>query len=95
MSVVEDGQARTRRDGASAMLEEFSNMDRITQLQDEIQQLLTIMANSIHYLTTRVNFAQVSEDIPVTKQRNPDKVDSIDEFEGAWLWLCLHVHGVH
>jgi mediator of RNA polymerase II transcription subunit 21 len=86
------------------MLEELSNMDRITQLQDEIQnaslssflfhspprnnsprrrpQLLTIMSNSISYLTSRVNFVQVSEEIPVTKQRNPDKVDPPDVFEG-------------
>ncbi|EPQ61310.1 hypothetical protein GLOTRDRAFT_113685 [Gloeophyllum trabeum ATCC 11539] len=63
------------------MLQELSHMDRITQLQDEIQQLLTIMSSSIAYLTTRVNFAQVSEDIPVTKQRNPDKYDPPEVLE--------------
>ncbi|KAI9510703.1 hypothetical protein F5148DRAFT_994933 [Russula earlei] len=69
------------------MLEELSSMDRITQLQDEIQNaskhlhLLTIMSRSIAYLTSRVNFAQVSEEIPITKQRNPDKVDPPDVFE--------------
>ncbi|KAI0286420.1 hypothetical protein BC826DRAFT_1093510 [Russula brevipes] len=63
------------------MLEELSSMDRITQLQDEIQNLLTRMSSSIAYLTSRVNFAQVSEEVPVTKQRNPDKVDAPDVFE--------------
>ncbi|EMD41478.1 hypothetical protein CERSUDRAFT_128281 [Gelatoporia subvermispora B] len=63
------------------MLQELSHMDRITQLQDEIQQLLTIMSSSIAYLTSRANFKQVSPDIPVTKQRNPDKYDPPDVFE--------------
>ncbi|ETW78389.1 hypothetical protein HETIRDRAFT_325673 [Heterobasidion irregulare TC 32-1] len=63
------------------MLQELSSMDRITQLQDEIQNLLTIMSNTIAYLTSRSNFLQVSQDIPVTKQRNPDKVDAPDVFE--------------
>lgn len=44
-------------------------MDRITQLQDEIQQLLNIMAKSITYLTTRCNFVQISPEIPVTKKK--------------------------
>ncbi|KAI0960957.1 hypothetical protein AcV7_000191 [Taiwanofungus camphoratus] len=57
------------------MLQELSHMDRITQLQDEIQQLLTIMSSSIAYLTSRSNFMQVSPDIPITKQRKPDKFD--------------------
>ncbi|KAF8632090.1 hypothetical protein AX15_002045 [Amanita polypyramis BW_CC] len=63
------------------MLHELTNMDRITQLQDEIQQLLTIMSNSIAYLTTRSNFIQVSPEVPVTKQRNPEKYDAPDVFE--------------
>ncbi|KAF8261741.1 hypothetical protein EI94DRAFT_1605135 [Lactarius quietus] len=69
------------------MLQELSSMDRITQLQDEIQNasspphLLTIMSRSIAYLTSRANFTQVSEEIPITKQRNPDKVDPPDVFE--------------
>ena len=84
-------------------------MDRITQLQDEIQnvwpqfsppqldaskrtvffQLLMIMANSINYLTTRANFTQVSPQVPITKQRNPDKFDPPDVFEGMpRLPLC-------
>lgn len=40
------------------------------------------MSRSIAYLTSRVNFVQVSEEIPVTKQRNPDKVDPPEVFEG-------------
>lgn len=56
-------------------------MDRITQLQDEIQQILVIMANTIAYLTTRSNFLQVSPDVPVTKQRNLEKYDSPEVFE--------------
>lgn len=63
------------------MLHELSHMDRITQLQDEIQRLLVIMSSSIAYLTTRSTFLQVSEQIPITKQRNPDKFDPPDVFE--------------
>ncbi|KAI0089984.1 hypothetical protein BDY19DRAFT_941767 [Irpex rosettiformis] len=63
------------------MLQELSHMDRITQLQDEIQQLLKIMSNSIAYITSKANFTQVSPEIPITKQRNPDKVDPPNVFE--------------
>jgi len=56
-------------------------MDRITQLQDEIQQLLMIMSKTIAYLTSRSNFVQVSEEVPITKQRNPEKYDPPDVFE--------------
>lgn len=64
------------------MLQELSHMDRITQLQDEIQQLLMIMSTSIAYLTSRSNFLQVDPEIPITKQRNPDKYDPPEVFEG-------------
>ncbi|KAK7007765.1 mediator of RNA polymerase II transcription subunit 21 [Favolaschia claudopus] len=64
------------------MLQELSHMDRITQLQDEIQQLLTIMANTVGYLTSRANFVQLTgSEIPITKQRNPEKYDEPDVFE--------------
>jgi mediator of RNA polymerase II transcription subunit 21 len=43
------------------------------------------MSRSIAYLTSRVNFVQVSDEIPVTKQRNPEKADPPDVFEGR---LC-------
>jgi len=39
------------------------------------------MANTIAYLTTRSNFLQVSPDVPITKQRNPEKYDSPEVFE--------------
>jgi mediator of RNA polymerase II transcription subunit 21 len=42
------------------------------------------MSRSIAYLTSRANFTQVSAEIPVTKQRNPDKVDPPDVFEGKF-----------
>ncbi|KAG1775137.1 hypothetical protein EV702DRAFT_1120724 [Suillus placidus] len=63
------------------MLQELSHMDRITQLQDEIQRLLTIMSSTIAYLTARSTFLQVSEQIPITKTRNPDKYDPPELFE--------------
>ncbi|KAJ7155211.1 hypothetical protein C8R46DRAFT_1117213 [Mycena filopes] len=63
------------------MLQELSHMDRITQLQDEIQQLLTIMSRTIAYLTSRSNFVQVSAEVPVTKERNPEKYDTPEVFE--------------
>jgi len=56
-------------------------MDRITQLQDEIQRLLMIMSSSIGYMTSRSTFLQVSPEIPITKSRNPDKFDSPEVFE--------------
>lgn len=52
------------------------------------------MSRSIAYLTSRVNFVQVSDEIPVTKQRNPEKVDPPDVFEGSvnspFLFLPPH-----
>ena len=44
--------------------------------------MLMIMSNTVAYLTSRANFLQVSPEIPVTKQRNPDKYDPPDVFEG-------------
>ncbi|KAG6333992.1 hypothetical protein ID866_5097 [Astraeus odoratus] len=67
------------------MLQDLSHMDRITQLQDEIQRLLVIMSSSIAYLTARSTFLQVSEEIPITKQRNPDKYDAPEVFEGLGI----------
>jgi len=65
------------------MLQELSHMDRITQLQDEIQHLLTILSSTIAYLTSRADFVQVSADVPITKQRNPEKYDTPEVFEGT------------
>jgi len=89
-------------------------MDRITQLQDEIQnvgrlsqsllshvlngfstlKLLLIMSNTIAYLTSRANFLQVSPEVPVTKQRNPDKFDPPDVFEGMFKDINTFKHTV-
>lgn len=63
------------------MLQELSHMDRITQLQNEIEVLLTIMSASINYLCSRSNFKQVSNAIPITKQRNSEKYDPPEVFE--------------
>ncbi len=41
------------------------------------------MSSSIAYITSKANFTQVSPDVPITKQRNPEKVDPPDVFEGA------------
>lgn len=48
------------------------------------------MSNTIAYLTSRANFLQVSPEIPITKQRNPEKYDQPDVFEGMHtetVWL--------
>lgn len=57
-------------------------MDRITQLQDETQRLLTILSSSISYLTSRSTFKQLgNSEIPITKTRSVDKYDQPEEFE--------------
>ena len=43
------------------------------------------MSNSIGYLTSRSNFLQVSPEIPITKQRNPEKYDTTEVFEGEYM----------
>ncbi|WRT65792.1 uncharacterized protein IL334_002741 [Kwoniella shivajii] len=49
--------------------EELStDMDRITQLQDAILDLLTITSTSIDYITKRTEFEQTSTAIPTTLQ---------------------------
>ncbi|KAJ7609769.1 hypothetical protein DFH06DRAFT_1274964 [Mycena polygramma] len=62
--------------------EQLSHTDRITQVQDSIQQLLTIMGSTLAYLTSRADFMQVSTAVPITKQRHPEKVDASDVFDG-------------
>ncbi|KDQ17606.1 hypothetical protein BOTBODRAFT_155686 [Botryobasidium botryosum FD-172 SS1] len=59
--------------------QELSQMDRITQLQDGIDQLLVIMSSSIHYLVNKTALRQVSPDIPVIRQR--EKADPEPVFE--------------
>ena len=90
-------------------------MDRITQLQNEIEvvgvvefdstrsqpllidtlkQLLTIMSASISYLCSKTNFKQVNNTIPITKQRNPEKFDPPEVFEGdnVVFTLLLYIY---
>ncbi|WWD16397.1 hypothetical protein CI109_100823 [Kwoniella shandongensis] len=45
-----------------------TDMDRITQLQDAILDLLTITSTSIDYITKKTNFEQISKAIPTTLQ---------------------------
>lgn len=42
-------------------------MDRITQLQDGIDSLVTIMYSTISFLTRKADFKQVNPDIPITQ----------------------------
>ena len=49
------------------------------------------MANSIAYLTSKSNFLQVSPEVPITKQRNADKFDAPDVFEGELLFSYFSV----
>jgi len=58
-----------------------SDMDRITQLHDAIDSLLTIMSTSITYLVTRTSFKQVNPNIPITKTRPADREDVGEVFE--------------
>ena len=46
------------------------------------------MSSSISYLTSRANFVQISDNIPVTKQRKAEKFDPDDVFEGALPYIC-------
>lgn len=62
--------------------EQSVNMDKLTQLQDCIEQLLLIMKLAVVQLVQRTDFKQVSPDIPVTKSRPKDKIDSPQKFEG-------------
>ncbi|KAG8742126.1 hypothetical protein FRC10_001996 [Ceratobasidium sp. 414] len=58
-----------------------ADMDKLTQLHDAIESLLTIMSSSVVYLVTRNSFRQVNPDIPVTKTRPSDREDPPDVFE--------------
>jgi len=63
------------------MLQELSHMDRITQLQDEIQQIIIIMMTGLQKTVQRANLLQVNPDVPITKQRKPGTYDTPDELE--------------
>lgn len=49
------------------------------------------MSNTIAYLTSRSNFVQVSPEVPITKQRNPEKYDAPDVFEGVYMAMYLEI----
>jgi len=65
------------------MLDELTHMDRITQLQEGIEQLLTIMSSSITYLTKKSTFKQITDEVPITRARPADKVDPPEVFENT------------
>ncbi|KAJ7273418.1 hypothetical protein C8J57DRAFT_1063864 [Mycena rebaudengoi] len=65
------------------MLRKLSHIDRITQLQDEIQQVLVIITSTIAYLTSRATFVELSSEVPVTKQRDPTKYDTQYVFDAS------------
>lgn len=67
--------------------EESINMDKLTQVQDCIEQLLLIMKLSIVQLVQRTDFKQVSPEVPITKSRPKDKVDSPIKFEGVFILI--------
>ncbi|KAG8902645.1 hypothetical protein FRB99_004297 [Tulasnella sp. 403] len=58
--------------------QELSEMDRVTQLQDALEQLFLIMGATLNHLTSKASLAQVSPSIPVWKSR--DKADPPDAF---------------
>ena len=49
------------------------------------------MSSSISYLTSRANFVQISQEVPVTKSRTTDKYDQPDVFEGQTRISSLHL----
>lgn len=53
-------------------------MDRVTQLQDAIDQIATMFFSSIGYVTRKSNFEQVNPDMPIT-QVNPE-AEPADKF---------------
>ncbi|EGG11349.1 uncharacterized protein MELLADRAFT_70762 [Melampsora larici-populina 98AG31] len=56
------------------------NMDRITQLQDGIDNLVTIMYSTVSYLSRKADFEQVNPDIPITQSiSDPTKIDQAKE----------------
>ncbi|KAG0142425.1 hypothetical protein CROQUDRAFT_662593 [Cronartium quercuum f. sp. fusiforme G11] len=56
------------------------NMDRITQLQDGIDNLVTIMYSTLSYLSRKADFKQVNPDVPITQAiPDPTKTDQTNE----------------
>ncbi|OAV90247.1 hypothetical protein PTTG_04651 [Puccinia triticina 1-1 BBBD Race 1] len=48
------------------------NMDRITQLQDGIDNLVTIMYSTLSFLSRKADFKQLNPDIPITQAIGPE-----------------------
>ncbi|KAI9299182.1 hypothetical protein K502DRAFT_345335 [Neoconidiobolus thromboides FSU 785] len=56
-------------------------MDRISQLQDGVDQLLYMLITSIDYLSSTAPFMSTNEDVPIT-QNNPNFI-SQEELENS------------
>ncbi|KAJ1826652.1 hypothetical protein LPJ56_002070 [Coemansia sp. RSA 2599] len=54
------------------------HIDRVTQLQDSIDQQCQMLFKSLHYLHKKAGMVQVAPEIPVTQQN--EGADSADEF---------------
>ncbi|KAI9141368.1 hypothetical protein BKA69DRAFT_1021218, partial [Paraphysoderma sedebokerense] len=59
--------------------ESISNMDRITQLQDAVDQLAVIFTTSVEYLQRRAPMAVVNTDFPITKLNGKIPFELADE----------------
>ncbi|GAA5944221.1 Srb7p [Sporobolomyces koalae] len=56
---------------------ELGHMDRLTQTQNSIDELVRIMSSSLSYLSRKSNFKQVNENFPITQSipnADPDDV---------------------
>ncbi|KAJ2216978.1 hypothetical protein GGH19_001173 [Coemansia sp. RSA 1807] len=54
------------------------HIDRVTQLQDSVDEQCKMLFSSLHYLHKRAGMVQVSSDIPVTQQNS--NAESSDDF---------------
>ncbi|KAJ1729975.1 hypothetical protein LPJ61_003261 [Coemansia biformis] len=55
-----------------------TQVDRVTQLQDSIDEQCRMLFSSLHYLHKKAGMVQVAPEIPVTQQN--EGADSADEF---------------
>ncbi|GAA5930157.1 hypothetical protein JCM1841_000479 [Sporobolomyces salmonicolor] len=56
---------------------EYGHMDRLTQTQNSIDELVRIMYSSLSYLSRKANFKQLNQNYPVTQtipNADPDDV---------------------
>lgn len=54
------------------------SVDRVTQLQDSIDQQCQMLFSSLHYLHKKAGMVQVAQEIPITQQNT--NADNLDEF---------------